>query len=165
MVIPCTVSEAVLGIPEGGLRGGVQSLHGTEQSVPVSLTGLGIPRIIPAHHRRRILLRDSWADCLVVLYLSFFTFYTYTIVYKAKRLTRATFKTIKEPVSYMDSVLELMSEIKTDFMTLVRRYVPSISEIPLNQGMLWEPRLKTLPSYMALKKAYGPGGLFSEKAP
>lgn len=132
-----------------------------EQSVPVSLTGLGIPRIIPAHHRRRILLRDSWADCLVVLYLSFFTFYT--IVYKAKRLTRATFKTIKEPVSYMDSVLELMSEIKTDFMTLVRRYVPSISEIPLNQGMLWEPSLKTLPSYMALKKAYGPGGLFSEK--
>lgn len=43
-----------------------------ELSVPVSLTGSGLPRIIPSFHRMEILKRTTKGDMLIQLYLSSF---------------------------------------------------------------------------------------------
>ncbi|KAK7326261.1 hypothetical protein VNO80_33076 [Phaseolus coccineus] len=61
------------------------------------------------------------------------------------RLGKAWFS-ISQPVSCMDTVVELVGSIKESFNRLVNRYVPQIQTIPLEQGMKFEPTWKTVPT-------------------
>ena len=67
-----------------------------ELSVPVSLTGSGLPRIIPAFHRRVILRRDHDSDRLIQFYLSLFSINR--IIPCTKKVTKSTFKSIVSPL-------------------------------------------------------------------
>ncbi|KAK9082548.1 hypothetical protein Syun_031852 [Stephania yunnanensis] len=63
-------------------RGSVRPLP-RDLSVPVSLTRSGLPRIIPAFHRREIRSRSPKGDTLIRFYLSAFTIIKLMLVAKA----------------------------------------------------------------------------------
>ena len=126
---------------------GVKSPHSL-LPVPVSLTRSGYPRIIPSFHRILIYKRDDRSDQLVQLYLSLFSMYR--IVEIGKKITKDTFESIVKPVDDIDRVYEFVCKVKETFPTLIRRYVPDITTIPLHQGMVWLPTWKALPSYPVL---------------
>lgn len=50
------------------------------------------------------------------------------------------------PVSDLDSVLELVGAIKENLPKLLRRYVPWIDRLPLEQGLTFKPTWKALPT-------------------
>jgi hypothetical protein len=85
---------------EGGVSPGLLS-------VPLSLTRTGLPRILPAHHRRAIIKSDSKADMLVKLYLSLFSLSR--VILLAKKVSKATFANIVQPA---DPCMELIGSIK-----------------------------------------------------
>ena len=115
-------------------------------SVPVSLTRTGLPRIIPAHHRRAIRKSDSKADMLVKLYLSLFSLSR--VILLAKKVSKATFANIVQPA---DPCMGLIGSIKEKAKELILRYVPDTATYPLNQGITWEPTWKTVPSVATAK--------------
>ena len=122
-------------------------------ALPVSLTRKGYPRIIPSFHRRLIYRRDDRADQLVQIYLSFFSLSK--IILLAKRITRkGVFATIVDPVKDLDSVLTLVGDMLDVLPELLNRYCPSIATIPLNQGMVWTPTWKTLPTFRLTKAVW-----------
>lgn len=108
--------------------GGVKTPH-SFLPVPVSLTRSGFPRIISSYHRRLIYRRDDRADTIVQVYLSFFSLSKIILV--AKRVNKATFKSIIEPWRSVNDVLSLVSEVKIDLPKLVNRYMSWISTISL----------------------------------
>lgn len=55
------------------------------------------------------------------------------------------------PVSDLDSVLEVCSEVKTSFASFVNRYLPQVSTIPLHQGLEFVPTWKALPTAKVLQ--------------
>jgi len=113
--------------------------------VPVSLNRSGYPRIIPAFHRRIIMQKNDRSDELVKLYLSFFSLYR--IIKRAKKISyTSTFKSIVEPTD-LEAASEWCSEFRDELLALVRRYIPFVSEIPLHQGISWEPTWKSLPTH------------------
>lgn len=113
-------------------------------SVPVSLTGSGLPRIIPAFHRRMILRRDHVSDRLVQFYLSLFSINR--IIPTTKKVTKSTFKSIVSPPRDPDSISEVVSELKCVLRSLTDRYLPRVQHIPLHQGMRFMPTWKALPT-------------------
>lgn len=113
-------------------------------SVPVALTGSGLPRIIPSFHRRAILRRDAKADVVIKFYLSVFSLNR--IIPIAKKVNKSTFNSITTPVKDMDSVHQVASELKLCLVDLFNRYVPRVRTFPLNQGMTFEPTWKALPT-------------------
>ena len=135
--------------------GGVKTPH-TLLPVPVSLTRSGYPQILPSFHRLMIYKKDDKADMIVRIYLSFFTIANAILI--PKKVSKST---IIEPVNCMDSVEEFCSSLKMSLNRLLPRYVPNLTEIPLFQGMTWEPTIKCLPSFYLTK--FDRGGLGREK--
>ncbi|PKA62720.1 putative mitochondrial protein [Apostasia shenzhenica] len=117
------------------------------QSVPVSLTRAGYPRIIPRHSRSIIYRHDARANTTVKIYLSFFSFFT--IIEKGKKIRRSLFSSICSPIQDIDRVVTWIGEHKHQFKSLLLRYVPAIRSYPLEQGMRWIPSWKVLPTYQS----------------
>lgn len=65
----------------------------------------------------------------------------------APRVSRKTFDSIIRPWDDPDSILSLVSQVKSKLPTLVSRYMPWLTTIPLNQGMTWDPTWKALPTH------------------
>ena len=116
---------------------------GSPLSVPVSLSRSGIPRVIPPVLRKVLSRRDSHADMLVRLYLSWFGLSKLIAV--APRVRKSTFSSIVTPNPDIGSVSEVLGMIKDSFSTLQPLYLPDISTIPLTKGMSWEPTWKSVP--------------------
>lgn len=106
----------------------------------VSLTRSGIPRIIPAYHRHVIRRRDDRADKLVQLYLSWFGLSR--LIKLAKPVSKVTFESIVTPLKDVDSLKKMLSLIKEKFRDIHSKYIPWISQIPLEKGLRWEPTWK-----------------------
>lgn len=113
-------------------------------SVPVSLTGSGLPRIIPTFHRKAILRRDAKADIVIKFYLSVFSINR--IIPLAKRVNKKTFSSITTPVKDMNSVQHVVSDLKLCLTDLLFRYIPQVRSYPLEQGMTFEPTWAALPT-------------------
>lgn len=79
--------------------------------VPVTLTRSGYPRIIPSFHRKLMYKKDERADALVRLYLSWFSLSKW--IPCAKRKDSSTFKSITCECEDKESVMEVVSDIKT----------------------------------------------------
>ncbi|KAL5732916.1 hypothetical protein ACOSQ2_032608 [Xanthoceras sorbifolium] len=62
------------------------------------------------------------------------------------RIFKSTFDSISRPWDNPESVLEQVAKIKWDLPSLVQRYLPRVSTIPLHQGMCWEPTWKAIPN-------------------
>lgn len=107
--------------------------------VPVSLTRSGYPRIIPSFHRRLILRKlRFWCN-------SFFSLSK--IIVLAKRVRKSTFTSIISPVDDIEAVTEVVSDMKGCLKDLMLRYVPRVRDIPLYQGMSFDPTWKALPTH------------------
>lgn len=122
--------------------------------VPVSLTRSGYPRIIPAYHRRKIIRRDDEADQLVQLYLSWFSLAK--VIQLAKPVSKSTFSSIVAEPKDLGTILEVCDQVKTRSRTLIRKYIPWVSTIPVEQGISWEPTWKATPNIKIPKDALYP---------
>lgn len=116
---------------------------GSPLSVPVSLSRSGIPRVIPSVLRKVISRRDSHADTLVRLYLSWFGLAKLIAV--APRVRRSTFSSIVTQILILVQSWRCWEILKTSFATLQPLYLPNLSSIPLTKGMVWEPTWKSVP--------------------
>lgn len=103
--------------------------------VPVSLTRSGYPRIIPSFHRRMMYKKDDRADQLVQIYLSFFSLAK--IIELAKKVDKGTFASMVNPWKDPDAVQQIVGDIKCNLLSLVKRYLPWLSTLPLQQGLVW----------------------------
>jgi hypothetical protein len=88
--------------------------------------------------------KDQKADQLVKIYLSFFSLSR--VIKLAKRVNASTFKSIIAPAD-LDTVSEVVGQLKGCLPTIMNRYLPRLSKIPLCQGMSWTPTWKSLPTY------------------
>lgn len=105
--------------------------------VPVSLNRSGLPRIIPAFHRQCISCRSDKSYMVVRMYLSFFSLSK--LITLSQRIDNNTFLSIISPCRDVERAYSFVTSFKEKMVTLVRRYVPAISTIPLEQGMRWMP--------------------------
>lgn len=64
----------------------------------------------------------------------------------AKAVSRKTFKSIIDPPKDMDSILTFTGHLKEKLPVLTDRYLPWISQLPLHQGMKFEPTWKSIPT-------------------
>jgi hypothetical protein len=80
----------------------------------------------------------------VQFYLSFFSLSK--IIVLAKRV-RKTFTSIISPVDDIEAVTEVVSDMKGCLKDLMLRYVPRVRDIPLYQGMSFDPTWKALPTH------------------
>lgn len=96
---------------------------------PIPLTRSGLPRCIPAFHRRLIMARDERADKLVKGYLSFFTLSKLILVRKKENFQ---FETIVEDSH--DSFDILLRDVQDKVVSLCKRYVLKLFETPLITG-------------------------------
>lgn len=112
--------------------------------VMVSLTGSGIPRIIPPYHRKMSMRKDSKADSLVKWYLSLFSLSK--VILLSKSLSKENLETITKPPTGHVGILRVCDELLVQFNTLQQKYLPWIQRIPVDQGMTWEPTWKSLPN-------------------
>lgn len=120
------------------------------QPFPISLTRSGYPRIIPSYHRHVIMKGDNRSDDIVQMYMSFFSLTK--AIPLAKRVSQDTFKSIITPLTDdEDSVNATASGIKQLIPTLVSRYIPWVTRIPLRQGITWLPTWKAIPNYKVFK--------------
>lgn len=94
---------------------------------PVSLTRCGLPRIIPAFHRKKI---KEGNDLLIKLYLSLFSVSRIILV---SRKPDYSYKSITESGPVLSS--EMLGKIHRLASKLVERYVPRIRQIPMNLGI------------------------------
>lgn len=62
-------------------------------------------------------------------------------------MTKKTFESIVTPCENIDRESTFLSEIKDNMKSLILRYIPSITTIPLFQGMSWSPTWKALPTH------------------
>lgn len=77
--------------------------------------------------------RDDKADALVKVYFSFFTLAR--ILELAPRVTKETFKSITDLPEDMGSIAGWVEEFKVNIPSLINRYCPWISQIPLQPLM------------------------------
>ncbi len=63
-----------------------------------------------------------------------------------------------------ESVLDQVGRVKQHLPDLVLRYLPRVSQIPLHQGMTWEPTWKAVPSQPWFRKILKEGGKDKELA-
>lgn len=125
----------------------------TGMSPSVSLTRRGLPRIIPPFHRARISAGDV---AIIQLYMSLFT--VSKLIPLAPRATRKTFESIVTPVADLDSLISLVSDLRDVMNLLIRRYMPFVQTIPLNQGLRFVPTWKSLPTGPWLSRFGGTDG-------
>lgn len=118
-------------------------------SVLVSLTKSGYPRIIPSFHRRLIMEKGPRSGLLVKLYLSAFSINK--IILLAPKITKSTFASIVTPTESIKKLKTFYKGVSPKLKDLILRYVPSITEIPLHQGITWRPTWKSVPTYRQLK--------------
>ena len=114
-----------------------------KQAVPVSLTRCGLPRIIPSYIRMVIRKRDDRADIWVKIILSWCRLCG--IIELAARVKSTLFESIVTPTPDMDSLQEVLSNIKTSYSKLQPIYLPHLTTHPLELGMTWEPTWKSVP--------------------
>lgn len=112
--------------------------------VKVSLTGYGIPRIIPTYHRRMIREGGPKGDQVVKMYLSWFSLSK--LILLAPKVSKSTFKSMVTPPNNIHSIRDICFELKQNFKIMCQRYTPWISSIPVHQGITWEPTWKSLPN-------------------
>ncbi|KAI4347829.1 hypothetical protein L6164_008608 [Bauhinia variegata] len=96
-------------------------------SIPISLTRLGLPWIIPPFHRK-IIRRDERSDTVVKFYHSLFTLAK--VIRLAKRVTKATFHSL---IDSLDAPLGVSRFVQKAFAigeARLERYAPKIQEIP-----------------------------------
>lgn len=63
-----------------------------------------------------------------------------------KRADKKLFEPIISPVKDMDRVRGRVSQVKCDLVKIMDRYLPWLSTIPLEQGCVWAPTWKALPT-------------------
>lgn len=114
-------------------------------SPAVSLTRGGIPRIIPSFHRRKIRGGDA---SIIQLYMSLFSLSK--LIPLAKKVDASLFASIVSPPS-SGSLSRVVSDMSRHAESLLRRYVPHISSIPLFQGLEFMPTWKAVPSGPTVK--------------
>lgn len=62
-------------------------------------------------------------------------------------MSKSTRTSISEPAN-LDKVRDVVANIKVSLSgNIIKRYLPWLSTIPLNQGMSWDPTWKALPTY------------------
>lgn len=96
--------------------------------------------------------KDDKADTLVQLYLSFFTLSR--VIPLAKQLSVRILDSIVTPPKFLQTerafdmmkILQLFNQISDSWRVLLPRYLPSLTSIPLNQGIRWIPTWKAIPS-------------------
>lgn len=76
----------------------------------------------------------------------------------AARVSRSTFESIVTPVKDLDSLISLTSDLRDVMNLLIRRYLPFVQTIPLNQGLRFVPTWKSLPTGPWLSKHAGSDG-------
>lgn len=112
--------------------------------VPVSLTGSGLPRIIPSFHRKLILKRDGRADVLVKISFSYFSLCR--VVRLAKKVDHSILRSITSPFKDYDKMESVIDDFMSHVPKLISRYWKSALTIPMCQGITWEPTWKAIPS-------------------
>ncbi|GJR62836.1 hypothetical protein Tco_1504998 [Tanacetum coccineum] len=85
------------------------------------------------------------ADLFVQFYLSFFSLSK--IIVLAKRVRKSTLTSIISPVDDIEAVTEVVSDMKGCLKDLMLPYVPRVRDIPLYQGMSFDPTWKALPTH------------------
>lgn len=113
-----------------------------QQLLPVSLSRSGYPRIIPSFIRHKMYRKDDTSDTLVRIWLSLFSLSR--IVLAAKKVDRSIFDPIVSPVTNFDRAYEFVNRVAETLPRLIARYTPWISQLPLHQGLLWEPTCSQL---------------------
>ncbi|DAB41744.1 RNA-dependent RNA polymerase [Petunia exserta mitovirus 1] len=123
------------------------------QSVSVSLTRSGIPRIIPKVLRKHIKQRSDHGDILVRIYLSWFSLAK--LVELAPKVSKATFTSIATPSKDIGSILGVLQEMKDSYKVLQPKYLPHLPSMALEKGMRWRPTWKSTPlSYSYYSKFF-----------
>lgn len=112
--------------------------------VPVSLTRSGFPRIIPSFLRRQRYKKDDKADMLVKIWLSLFNLSK--IILLAKRVDFSTFASIVSPWKDPEKVVQAVNRVAETLPQFLGRYLPWVSQIPLDEGVTWEPTWKAIPN-------------------
>ena len=87
--------------------------------------------------------RDDKADSLAQLYLSWFSLAK--VIQLAKPITALIVLIVQLPKD-MDSVMDVVSEVKTKGRRLISLYMPWVSQIPIHQGISWMPTWKAVPN-------------------
>lgn len=106
--------------------------------------GLVFPRIIPSFIRRQMYKKDDKADMLVKIWLSLFNLSK--IILLAKRVDFSTFASIVSPWKDPEKVVQAVNRVAETLPQLVGRYLPWVSQIPLDEGVTWEPTWKAIPN-------------------
>ena len=110
-------------------------------SHPVSLNRSGLPRCIPAFHRRVIREKSERADLLVRFYLSLFSISRLILVVKRESYR---FESIcARAFSPSDNVV---FSFRKHVVPLVSRYVPRLFETPMRLGFRWIPLWSSSPT-------------------
>lgn len=110
----------------------------TSLAPAVSLTRSGLPRIIPSFHRKKIREGDH---SIVQLYLTLFS--TSKIIELSKRVSKETLASVTDP---SDPPVEFVGTIRRKMRVILHRYIPTITSVPLNQGLEFVPTWKSVPS-------------------
>ena len=77
------------------------------------------------------------------------------IIICAKKVSfKGTFASISKPVECLDRVLDRVGQIKDDLPSIITRYIPWVNTIPLNQGLVWEPTWKSLPTHRLTQQVW-----------
>lgn len=112
--------------------------------VMVKTTRTGLPVIIPAFHRKLIRVGDDRADLLVKMYLSWFSLGR--IVRLARPLSWKHISSIDNLPKDSPGIREILRELTITGRTLLNRYLPRASRVPIHQGMRWVPTWKSVPN-------------------
>lgn len=98
--------------------------------------------------------RDERADIIVKLYLSALSISK--VIPLAPRVSKKTFSTIITPLTkeQEESVSNFSELFVRDLPDLIQRYLPKVTQIPLQQGIRWRPSWKALPNY-AVRRVLG----------
>lgn len=70
-----------------------------------------------------------------------------------KPITRSLFESITSPAD-LDSVQQMVGDMKMNLQSLVDRYLPRLSSIPLYQGVSWAPTWKSLPTFKQMNQTF-----------
>lgn len=112
--------------------------------VLVSLTRSGLPSSLPSYRRKVISRRDARANTVVRWYLSWFSLSK--VVLLSKKFSKDNLETVTATWTSDEGVISIIKEIYVKVRDLFDRYAPWIRDIPVIQGMSWEPTWKSLPN-------------------
>lgn len=116
----------------------------------VSLTRSGLPRLIPAFHRKVIRQGGDRGDRAVKIYLSWFSLGR--VVLLAPKVTAKTFDSLLDPSPDLAKTVNFIHGLVPIIRTLLPRYLPGLSTRPVHQGLRWVPTWKSTPTGGILRK-------------